>query len=239
MAHPERGASGYAMETEHGIEIWDCGGGTLHRYLRAGLRLEGLRALYITHHHADHVSDLPLILQTLIYQPGLNRSAPLLLHGPAPVRAYFDFCSSFFGLGSSPFPISFTELEPGCSVEHPAGSFTVYPTVHTEGSLAFRLETTDGILAYSGDTDVCDGVREAARGADLFLCECSFPDGGKLGRHLTAGEAGRIAAEAGARRIVLTHRYAECDGVDVVGQCRRAFPGEVTLAEDFLELQTR
>jgi ribonuclease BN (tRNA processing enzyme) len=53
--------------------------------------------------------------------------------------------------------------------------------------------------------------------------------------HLTAGQAGRIAAEAGARLLVLTHfsqRYDSGDGRLLAGQAEAAFGGEVTLAHD-------
>ena len=54
--------------------------------------------------------------------------------------------------------------------------------------------------------------------------------------HLTPGEAGRIAAQAGAKRLLLTHFYPECEGEDILGQCRKAYSGEILLAEDLLRV---
>jgi ribonuclease Z len=89
------------------------------------------------------------------------------------------------------------------------------------------------------DTRLCDGAFELADRADLLVCESTFADSeAALAReygHLTAGQAGRIAAEAGARLLVLTHisqRYDPADGQRLAGEAEAAFGGEVVLARD-------
>lgn len=75
------------------------------------------------------------------------------------------------------------------------------------------------VVAYLLDTAWCDEALELARGADLLICEATFCDehtdmAERFG-HLTARQAGRLATEAGARRLVITHfsqRYRD-DGV--------------------------
>lgn len=71
-------------------------------------------------------------------------------------------------------------------------------------------------VAFVMDTRLCDAAFALAQDADLLVCEATFLDrDAELAdryRHLTAGQAGRIAAEAGARRLVLTHfsrRYTD------------------------------
>jgi ribonuclease BN (tRNA processing enzyme) len=66
------------------------------------------------------------------------------------------------------------------------------------------------VLAYSGDTGPTPALVELARDADIFLCEATLnkPEGEPHG-HLTAEEAREIAAAAGARRLLLTHRATE------------------------------
>ena len=76
------------------------------------------------------------------------------------------------------------------------------------------------VAAVVEDTRWCEGALRAAEGADLLLCEATFADSeqalaGAYG-HLTARQAGRLAREAGARRLVLTHyssRYPSTDGL--------------------------
>jgi ribonuclease BN (tRNA processing enzyme) len=54
--------------------------------------------------------------------------------------------------------------------------------------------------------------------------------------HLTAGEAGQLAAQAECKRVLLTHFYPECFAVDVAAQCRKLFSGEIELASDLQRL---
>ncbi len=95
-------------------------------------------------------------------------------------------------------------------------------------------------LAFIMDTRLCDGAFALAEGADMVVCESTFADSeAALARaygHLTAGQAGRIAAESRARLLVLTHfsqRYDRCDGSQrLADQAAAAFGGEVVLARD-------
>jgi ribonuclease BN (tRNA processing enzyme) len=88
---------------------------------------------------------------------------------------------------------------------------------------------------YSGDTDESDSLAELARGADLLVCEASNPF--KVPGHLTPAEAGRLAARAGVKRLLLTHFYPPCDTVDVVALATREFGGEIFKAEDGLRVE--
>ncbi len=93
-------------------------------------------------------------------------------------------------------------------------------------------------FAFVMDTRLCDGVFLLADGADLLVIESTFLDeDAALARefgHLTAGQAGRVAAECGVRSLVLTHfsqRYT--DPQEFGRQARKAgFDGELTVAED-------
>ena len=73
-------------------------------------------------------------------------------------------------------------------------------------------------FAFVMDTAPCAGAEELADGADLLVAECTFADEeSELAAaylHLTAGQAGQLAARAGARRLLLTHfssRYPDLD----------------------------
>jgi ribonuclease Z len=94
-------------------------------------------------------------------------------------------------------------------------------------------------FAFIMDTRLCDAVFALADQADMLVCESTFADAqAGLAReygHLTARQAGRIAAESGARLLVLTHfsqRY-ESGGVErLAAEAASAFAGEVVLARD-------
>ena len=118
-----------------------------------------------------------------------------------------------------------------------------------EGSLpaAGRLVTLEEVseprrgqrFAFIMDTRLCDAAFALADQADMLVCESTFADSeAALARdygHLTARQAGRIAAEAGARLLVLTHfsqRYDPADGQRLAGEAASAFGGEIVLARD-------
>ncbi len=98
-------------------------------------------------------------------------------------------------------------------------------------------------FAFVMDTRLCDAAFELADQADMLVCESTFANAeAALARdygHLTAGQAGQIAAQAGVRRLVLTHfsqRYESDSGADGVerlaGEAAEVFGGEVVLASD-------
>jgi ribonuclease Z len=94
-------------------------------------------------------------------------------------------------------------------------------------------------FAFIMDTRLCDSAFALADGADMVVCESTFADAdAALAReygHLTARQAGRIAAEGGARLLVLTHfsqRYEHGDGPQLADEAAAAFGGQVVLASD-------
>ncbi|MER6140299.1 ribonuclease Z [Streptomyces sparsogenes] len=97
-------------------------------------------------------------------------------------------------------------------------------------------------FAFVMDTRLCEGAQELAQGCDLLVIESTFLDEDEplaieYG-HLTAGQAARLAAEAGVRHLVLTHfsqRYG--DPSDFERQARAAgFEGELTVARDLMSV---
>jgi ribonuclease Z len=93
--------------------------------------------------------------------------------------------------------------------------------------------------AFIMDTRLCDAIGPLADGVDLLVIESTFLDAdARLAEeygHLTAAQAGRIAAEAGVRRLVLTHfseRYATEDERRFTEEAARAYDGEIVLAQD-------
>ncbi|MGY0023945.1 ribonuclease Z [Streptomyces sp. YJ-C3] len=93
-------------------------------------------------------------------------------------------------------------------------------------------------VAFVMDTRLCEGVHALAEGCDLLVIESTFLDEDhQLASdhgHLTAGQAARVARDAGVRHLVLTHfsqRYG--DPEEFARQARAAgFDGELTVARD-------
>ncbi|HWD01559.1 MAG TPA: ribonuclease Z [Amycolatopsis sp.] len=95
------------------------------------------------------------------------------------------------------------------------------------------------VVAFVMDTRLCAGAFACAREADLLVAESTFraadADIATCYGHLTSTDAGRIAAEAGVRKLVLTHfsqRYPY-DGADAFGdEAAKVFDGEIVVARD-------
>lgn len=95
-------------------------------------------------------------------------------------------------------------------------------------------------FAFVMDTAMCDAAFELAHDADLLVCEATYLDEdaalARTYKHLTAGQAGQIAARSGARRLVLSHfsqRYG--DPQELLAQARKHFD-DVVLATDLLRV---
>jgi ribonuclease Z len=94
-------------------------------------------------------------------------------------------------------------------------------------------------FAFIMDTRLCDAAFELADDTDLLVCESTFADAEAALAddygHLTAGQAGQIAAAAGARRLVLTHfsqRYDDTAGAQLLRDAAAAYDGDIILAAD-------
>ncbi|MFJ6069320.1 ribonuclease Z [Streptomyces sp. NPDC093065] len=93
-------------------------------------------------------------------------------------------------------------------------------------------------FAFVMDTRPCEGVHALAEGCDLLVIESTFLDEDEAlatdHGHLTAGQAARVARDAGVRHLVLTHfsqRYSEPEEFE--RQARAAgYAGELTVARD-------
>ena len=137
------------------------------------------------------------------------------------------------GVPSGPL---FGRLQKGEAVELPDGR-----TVRPEDVLGQSRPGRKFVL--SGDTRPCEALVKAAAGADLLVHEATFSDDEQQRaldtRHSTAREAGRVAREAGAQRLVLTHLSSRHDTTPgpLAHQAREEFKGPVDVAHDGMTVE--
>lgn len=88
---------------------------------------------------------------------------------------------------------------------------TFYKTIHALNAHAIKLESSDGVLVYSSDTDYDEGLSDFASNADVFICESSFLKDQIKGKshHLYAHEAGILAKKANVKDLYLYHTFTE------------------------------
>jgi ribonuclease BN (tRNA processing enzyme) len=94
----------------------------------------------------------------------------------------------------------------------------------------------DDALCYTSDTEPCAELDELARGSGVLLAEASGLDGDLLPRHLTAGDAGRLAARSGARLLILTHLRPWQDHERLLAEAAAIAPCPVILAQPGLRV---
>jgi ribonuclease BN (tRNA processing enzyme) len=233
-----RGSPCLAVRAGGRLLVLDLGAGSLRALLRCGFDFSAIDVLALTHLHPDHVGDLVPFLFATRYSLGYTRTQPFRLLAAQGFARFYDRLKEAFADWVMPPPglMDLRELAPDAPDEVRDLNLVIKsaPTNHTDGSLAFRVETQGKSLVYSGDTDESDSLVELAKGVDLLVLEAANPF--KVPGHLTPAAAGRLAAAAGVGRLLLTHFYPPCDEVDVVALAAQEFSGEVLRAEDGLRL---
>jgi ribonuclease BN (tRNA processing enzyme) len=182
--------------------VLDMGQGSLGA-LHAVTDPSSLRAVVISHRHADHHVDLIPLRYLLRF--GYDEPRSVALHAPAGLRERYD---AFLGEPGFLDGLLGPDLEPGPLV---LGSLTleVAPVTHAEPSFAFRVSPTadpsEG-LVYSGDCGEWRDLVPLIRPGDTLLSEAFWgtrpPDPGA--HHLTAAQAATAARDGGAARLVMT-----------------------------------
>lgn len=240
---PSLARSACAVLVEIGANriLMDAGPGTMRRLLEAGVTIFDLSHILISHLHPDHSGELAPLLFATKYPDDTRRKTPLKLVAGNGFQNFFEGLRDVYGrwieLPEALFSIREVDTSGPDSIQFDGFSLTSRPMNHSPESIAFRLTAPTGqSVVYSGDTDVTPELVVLAAQADLLVCECAMPDEAKVAGHLTPSEAGRMAAEAGVRQLILTHFYPECEAVNIAAQCRKTYPGPVILAQDLFSL---
>ena len=207
---PDAACSCYLVEADGYRLLLDLGVGAvgpLQRYAAPST----VDAAFITHAHGDHYYDL-WSLAYLRERAGVTD--PLPVYGPQRVAAQFP-------------DVSEMSFEP---VPDKAGPWRMRWAVadHPEENWAVRL---DDALCYTGDSHPCAALDDLADGCAVLLAEAAeFDSGRRSGGHLSAGDAGRLAARSGARVLVLTHLRSWQDHGALLAEAAREADCPVLLA---------
>ncbi|SFQ23518.1 Ribonuclease BN, tRNA processing enzyme [Amycolatopsis arida] len=218
---PGRACSGFLLDHAGVRIVLDLGYGTVSRLLQ--LCPDGMvDAVVVTHAHPDHCADLTALGRAWHFAE--PRRTPLPLFCPPEVLAWLE---------PRPDPHTVFAVH---DLAEPARVGPVelsgVPLPHHVPNLGVRLAAPGLTVAYTGDTGPAPELAELGRDADLFVVEATL-QGPRTDRYLlTAGEAGRWAARAGARRLLPTHFWPGSDRSFSVRAAAAAFPGEVLAAAD-------
>lgn len=258
---PNRAGAGVLVRHgDHALQF-DTGRATVLRLAEAGVRCDDIDAVFLTHHHADHLVALP---DLLISRWVMGAREPLEVIAPSgPLDSFGKHVLDLWaddieirrvhtGRPRVPKPrwVPFdatSEPRQVWSGDHCRVTSTMVRHEPVEPAVAYRVDTAAGSVVISGDTRVCDEVERLSRGADLLVHEAvrvgSLPAGREYiaEYHADTVALGTMAEHAGVARLALTHlepaprdaAEAEAFADDVR---RGGFTGEVLVGEDLMRI---
>ena len=261
----------------------DAGVGSLHNLVAAGFRAGDINDIFITHHHLDHDGGLADIIQ---YSSFDQRQADVGIYGPSGtqtmLKATLQYMSiwrrvfSSEGLIKAPDPSTVYHAsdinQPGVIYEDAKIKVTAAENTHyqlippgsasygLDRSFAYRFDTPDRSIVFTGDTGPSDAVTKLAQGADVLVTEvinvpatirfamANIPSTAATRdhiaqhmrlEHMTPEEIGKMAAAARVKMVVLTHFSPGADGeTDITPYTegiRKYYKGPVIAGADIAE----
>ena len=260
--------------------VVDAGDGVARRLAKAGINIREIGMVFITHHHDDHTAGLGTLLSVAWDQ---QRIKPIHVYGPPRTEELVNGAVQYFTIsaeiriadGGRSVPIAHVffghDVGTGIIYEDANIKVTAVENSHFafhEGSAAgkhksyaYRFETPDRVIVFTGDTGLSDAVTELARDADLLVSETSscqgrmqeMADDGRwqamtateqagIVRQMTQGhmaldEIGKMAASAKVKTVVLSHLTHKRDGdyTPWAEEVKKHFSGEVVVARDLMK----
>jgi ribonuclease BN (tRNA processing enzyme) len=210
---PGGAGSCYLVTAEDSRVLLDAGPGSFAA-LQQVIDPATVDAVIISHHHADHWTDLHGIATHARFAS--SRGDRLPVYAPA---TFGDHS----GLSGSP-SLVWHSVSGGGSVTIGALSCTFHRTDHVEETLAVRIDGGGRSLGYSADTGPAWSMAELGPGLDLLLAEATYTvDHEGTAGHMSGRQAGDQARRAGARRLVITHRWPSIDADLVQREAAAAF----------------
>jgi ribonuclease Z len=272
VPHPSPGRAGPGVLVRHGDTAlqFDAGRATVLRLAEAGTMTHELDALFVTHIHSDHVIDLADVAMTRWLQ------GTMFPAGPLPIVAVDGLVTRFVATMLEPFADDIAVRVEHVQDAPPAVDLRTFalPTepvevwrsvddavrvdavgVHHEPvreAVAYRITTPAGVVVVSGDTRVCDEVRDLAAGADVLVHEvcrttalapfiAGTPFETIFDYHADSTAVGGLADAAGVAHLVLTHLIpppsdADAEQAFVADVRDGGFSGRLTVGHDLLSV---
>jgi ribonuclease Z len=232
----ERENTHMALQAKHGTVLVDCAGTPTVRLLKAGITLDDIADLILTHFHPDHVSGVPLLLMNMWL---LGRTKPLAIHALKHCLDRVERLMEDYLWKTWPgfFEVEMKVVPEEEGVEVVAGEgfrILASPVEHLVPTIGLRFESTEHnqAVAYSCDTAPSPAVERLAGGADVLIHEAAGASPG----HSTAEQAGEIGRKAGVGKLLLIH-FPKLDAQgedDLIKEAQNSFGGEVGLAKDMM-----
>ena len=243
-ANAGSGCTGYLVCSEQTALLVDCGPGTVLE-LKRWIDVRTLDAIVISHMHLDHMLDLVTLRAAYRYAPDpFEGRIPLWL--PPGGAEILDSLAAPIDLDHHS-PLFFDqvyetkEYNPIDSLQIGSISIDFAPTQHAMPAWAMRIARSgsDAAIGFTSDTGPVTHLAAFMQGVNALVCEATLleTEVSPMDRgHLTAQEAGRLAASCHAGRLILTHIWDEL-GVDrLQRESVSAYGGPVEIAWPGMEV---
>jgi ribonuclease BN (tRNA processing enzyme) len=235
--HPTRAAAGYLVQTDH-LLLFDFGPRTLKNLMQTGVNRHRIRHILFSHFHADHFADfVHFFFDAVFHSRFVGRRPDLTIIGPRGTQKLFGvMLKNFPGFSAARFKTTIREVSDQ-TFAIGRTRITARTVEHSKRlhCLGYRIEYKGKVLVYSGDSMYCKSLVQLCRNADVVVLDCSFPiQRQETTNHMHAGDCGRVAQEAGVKRLILSHFYPVAECYDVKAQAARHFTGRIIKGRDLL-----
>jgi len=270
---PEHYGSSFLLEVDSGLVMIDCGPAATYKMAKMGVSPRQVDHVFLTHHHFDHNVDFPCFALTR-WDQCTGAEPPLRVYGPRPTQQFVERLlgpeGAFFpdwdsrvkhpashechrqrggALPRPPPSVEAHDVGAGKVAETDAWTATAAEVHHVEPgliSLAFRFETEQGSVVFTGDCGDCAELRRFARGCDTLVIACTYFDGSSMRRAITdvitgTRQVADIADEAGVERVILTHVSPNFSRPGVkekaVAEVARSYSGAIVFPDELTTVE--
>lgn len=241
IPRPGRACSAYLVRAPGIAVVFDLGSGAFAN-LRVHMAAEDVDAVVISHMHPDHFLDVVPMRYALRYGARAHDRRPVLYLPPGGEASLRAMAATFAVEVSKDFldVYDIRAYDPERALEVGGLTLRFALTQHYIPAYAVRAEAAGRSITYSADTAPESRVTALAQGTDAFLCEATLAsnarENGERG-HSSAREAGAMAQDAGARKLILTHYGAETSATQLLSESRAVYSGDIVVADDHTRLQ--
>lgn len=218
----DRNVAALAVAREGETLLFDCGEGTQRQMMRYGVSF-GLRDIFFTHFHGDHLLGLTGLVRTLGLQ---DRSVPLRLFGPRGARRLLDHALTV-GVERTKFPVEIEELAPGARLARDGYDLVALEADHRTPALGYALVEHQRRGRFHPERVRELGVPEGPLWGRLHRGETvDLPDGRRV------GPADLVGPARPGRTVVLSGDTRPCPAVAEAARGADLLVHEATFAAD-------